>query len=87
MADSTVELKCADYQVTSASMGHTRAGVVFRCTVSPLSDALIEQIEAAARANAMLRLVFPKERLLLERVDVKRTDAGTVRIAGRIVSP
>jgi hypothetical protein len=87
MTDSTVELKCADYQVSAASMGHTRAGAVFRCTVSPVSNATIEELAAAARAKEMIRLIFPKEPLLLERVDVKRIDAGTVRIVGRIVSP
>ncbi len=86
MADSTVELKCADYQVSSASMGHTRAGAVFRCTVSPVSDETIELLAAAARAQEMIRLVFPKEPLLLERVDVKRLEPGTVRIVGRIVT-
>jgi len=87
MTGSSVELKCADYQVRSASIGHSGSGDVFRCTLSPVTDDVLESLDAAARANETIRLIFPKEPLLLERVEVKRLEPGCVRIVGRIVPP
>jgi hypothetical protein len=86
MTESNVELECADYQIRSASIGHTRSGAVFRCTISPVSDELLESLDAAARANETIRLKF-KEPLVLERIEVKRLEPGCVRIVGRIVAP
>ena len=62
MADRGVELKCADYQVTSDSIGHTRAGAVFRCTIRPVTDEVLESLHEAAGSNGLIRLVFPKSR-------------------------
>jgi hypothetical protein len=87
MTEGNVELKCADYQVRSASIGHSSSGDVFRCTLSPVSDDVLESLDAAARANETVRLIFPKEPLVLERIEVKRLEPGCVRIVGRIVSP
>ena len=87
MTDSSVELKCADYHVRSASIGHTRSGAVFRCTLSPVTDDVLESLAAAARAHETIRLVFPQEPLILERIEVKRLEPGCVSIFGRIVCP
>ena len=38
----------------------------------------------AAQSNGMVRLVFPKEPLLLERIDVQRIEPGCIRLAGRV---
>jgi hypothetical protein len=81
------ELKCTDYRVRSASIGHSSSGDVFRCTLSPVSEDVLESLDAAARAHETIRLIFPKEPLVLERIEVKRLEPGCVRIVGRIVSP
>ena len=86
MNDSCVDVKCADYQVTSASIAHSPGGAVFRCTIGPVTDQVIERLAAAARSNGTIRLVFPKEPLLLERIEVKRIEPGRVRIRGQVVS-
>ena len=87
MASQSVELKCADYQVRSASMGHSRAGAVFRCTISPIGEEIWQRLDAAARTKGMVRLIFPKAPLLLEQVEVRRLDEASVRITGKIVAP
>jgi hypothetical protein len=60
---------------------------VFRCTLGPLADDVLEDLEVAARSQATLRLVFPKQPLLLERIDVTRVEPGSVLIVGRLVEP
>jgi hypothetical protein len=47
----------------------------------------MEDLDAAARANDTVRLIFPKEPLVLESVEVERLEPGCVRIVGRIVAP
>jgi hypothetical protein len=84
MTDRIVELNSVDYQVTSASMGHGRSGAVFRCTLRPVTTEVLEELELAAQSNGMVRLVFPKEPLLLERIDVQRIEPGCIRLAGRV---
>ena len=81
------ELNCSDYQVKAASIGHGRGGAVFRCTISPVTDEVLKALDAAARSEDVVRLVFPKQPLLLERIQVKRIEPGRVRIAGRVVDP
>jgi len=86
MNGSSVDVTCADYQVTSASIAHSPGGAVFRCTISPVTEQVIARLDAAARANGTIRLIFPKEPLILERVEVKRIEPGRVRIRGQIVT-
>ncbi|HUQ51216.1 MAG TPA: hypothetical protein VM692_03275 [Gammaproteobacteria bacterium] len=86
MTERIVELNSVDYEVTSASMGHGRNGAVFRCTLRPVTDAVLEELELAAQSDGMVRLVFPKEPLLLERIDVQQVEPGCVRLAGRVTS-
>ena len=82
---TSVELNCDDYHIRSASIGHGRNGTTFRCTISDVADDVVETLEDAARADKPIRLVFPKEPLLLERIDVRRVEPGCIRIVGRIV--
>ena len=81
------ELNCADYEVKAASIGHGRAGAVFRCTISPVTDEVLKALDAAATSEDVIRLVFPKQPLLLERIQVKRIEPGRVRLVGRVVDP
>lgn len=85
MTGSRVDLNCADYQVTAASMGHGRGGPTFRCTVAPVSDELLKSLDDVAQSKGTLRLVFPKRPLVLERIEVKRIEPGSARISGRVV--
>jgi hypothetical protein len=87
MTASSIDVKCEDYRVTSASIAHTSGGSIFRCTISPVTDQVLARLNAAARANGTVRLIFPKEPLVLERVEVKRIEPESVRIKGQIVSP
>jgi hypothetical protein len=80
-----VELNCDDYHVQSASIAKGPSGTVFRCTLGPMTDDVLENLVVAARSQATLRLVFPKQPLLLERIDVKRIEPGSVLIVGQVV--
>ena len=82
---SDVELNCDDYHIRSASIGHGRSGTTFRCTISNVEQHVVSSLEDAARTDGTLRLVFPKEPLVLERIDVRLIEPGCVRIVGRIV--
>jgi hypothetical protein len=84
MSDN-VELNCDEYHVKSASIAQGPSGTVFRCTIGPMADEVVENLEGAARSQATLRLVFPKQPLVLERIDVKRVEPGSVLIVGRVV--
>jgi hypothetical protein len=79
------ELNCADYHVNSASIGHGRGGSVFRCTLSPVTDEVLQALDDAVRSNRMIRFVFPKQPLVIESIEVVRLQPGHVRIAGRVV--
>jgi hypothetical protein len=68
-------------------MGHGRHGAVFRCTIEPVTDEMLEALDEVARSEDVVRLVFPKQPLLLEKIRIKRVEPGRIRIAGRIVDP
>jgi hypothetical protein len=65
-------------------MAHGQGGGVFRCTLSPVTMELLEQLERAARSNGMIRLTFPKRPLLLERIDVRRVEPASVQLSGQV---
>ena len=79
------ELNAADYEVRSASVAHGRGGSVFRCTLSPVTDDMLEELTEAIRAKRMIRFAFPKRPLVLEGIEVVRLSAGRIRIAGRVL--
>jgi len=80
-----LEINTADYELKRGSIGHSQAGSVFRFTISPVTGDLAEQLDAAARSNGTVRLLFPDQPLLLERVTIERVEPRSVRIVGRIV--
>ena len=85
MAHSHVELNCAELTIKSASIGHTGGDLVFRCTVNPVTDDLLSSLDGAARSYGTIRLVFPKQPLLLENIQVKRVEPNSAVIVGRVV--
>ena len=81
-----VELDCDQYRVSSASIGQGPRGTVFRCTLGPITDEVLEHLQGAARSQATLRLMFPKQPLTLERIDVIRVEPRSVEIVGHVVT-
>jgi hypothetical protein len=81
------ELNCSQYDVKAASIGHGRGGAVFRCTLGPVTEEVMKALDAAARSEDVIRLVFPAQPLLLERIQVRRIEPGRVRITGQVVDP
>jgi len=79
------ELNSADYEVRSASVAHGRGGAVFRCTLSPVTDDMLEALTKAIRAKRVIRFAFPNRPLVLEAIEVVRVAPGRVRIAGRVL--
>ena len=84
MSGVSVDLNCADYELRSVSMGHGRGGAVFRCIIRPVTDEVLSTLDAAARSNGSVRLLFAERPLRLERIEVERIEAGSVRISGRV---
>ena len=80
-----IDLNCEGYYVTGGSIGHSRAGYVFRCTIGPVSDELSGSLVAAVRLGSTIRLLFPQP-LLLERVEIERIDEACIRIVGRVMN-
>ena len=80
----TIDLNCVDYHIKAGSIGLGRDGCVFRCTISPVAEDVLRDLVAAARSGAAIRLVFPKQPLLLERVELVRIDPACVRIVGHV---
>lgn len=85
MSRNHVEPNCAELKIKSASIGHSSGDLVFRCTVNSMTDDLLSALDGAARSYGTIRLVFPQQPLLLERVQVKRVEPGSVVLIGRVV--
>jgi hypothetical protein len=79
-----IDLDCERYEVKAGSISHGRDGYVFSCTICPVSEGVWSSLTAAARLGAAIRLVFPKQQLLLERVEIERTDGACIRIVGHV---
>jgi hypothetical protein len=80
-----LELNCADYRIKSGSIGHGQDGYVFRCTISPVAEDVFSNWVESTRLGAAVRLVFPDQPLLLERVEIVRIDTSWVRIVGHVI--
>ena len=81
----SIDLNCDGAELKAASIGHGRDGYVFRFTIGPISEDLLKGLHAAARVNSMIRLMFPEQPLLLERVAIEQIEPRFVRIFGHIV--
>ena len=58
---------------------------MFRCTLSPVTDDVMEALDDAVRSKRMIRFVFPKQPLVIESIEVVRLEPGRIGIAGRVV--
>jgi hypothetical protein len=80
-----MDVNCERYEIKAGSIGHGRDGCIFRCTISAVPEDVLSGLDAAVRLGATIRLVFPEQPLLLERVELVRIDQACVRIAGHVV--
>jgi hypothetical protein len=80
-----IDLDCGAYQVKAGSIAHGHYGYVFRCTISPVSEDVSSRLMVSARMGGRLRLVFPEQPILLERVEIERIDGVCVRVVGRVI--
>jgi hypothetical protein len=80
-----MEINCDDYLVKTASIAQRGSGTVFRCTLGPVPEDVLARLERAASGRGTLRLLFPRQPLVLERIDVTRIEPTSVEIVGRVV--
>ena len=82
-----LELHFSDDRLGSASFAPSPGsdGGLFSCSIGPLSEEAVGELERAARAELPIRLRFSEHPLLLDHVTVERKGPHTVRIVGRVV--
>jgi hypothetical protein len=78
------ELNCAAHQLTDASISTRYALFEFRCVT--LTEREVVMLEQAAYLHSDVCLSFPATKVWLSEVRVERLDAGSVRVAGQVVS-
>src|SRR5262245_45685169 len=82
-----LELRFSDDHLSSASFAPSPGsdGGLFSCSIGPLSEEAVGELERAARAQTPIRLRFSERPLLLDHVTVERKGPQTVRIVGHVV--
>ena len=82
-----LELHFSDDRLSSASFAPLPGsdGGLFSCSIGPLSEEAVGELERAARAQTPIRLRFSERPLLLDQVTVERKGPHTVRIVGHVV--
>ena len=82
-----LELKFSDDRLSSASFAPSPGsdGGLSSCSIGPLSEEVVGELERAARAQTPIRLRFSERPLLLDHVTVERKGPHTVRIVGHVV--
>jgi len=79
-----LELNLADYEIHGASVGYGVEGSRFACTLEPVSNETMVQLDRAAESHETICLLLPKP-LLLELVTLERRGPQLVWIVGRIL--
>ena len=80
-----IDLDCGAYEIKAGSIGHGQYGYVFRCTIRPVSEDVCSYLTMSARMGATIRLVFPEQPVVLERVVIERVDLLSIRIVGSVI--
>ena len=82
-----LELHFSDDRLGSASFAPSPGsdGGLFSCSIGPLSEEAVGELERAARAELPIRLRFSEHPLLLDHITVERKGPQTVRIVGHVV--
>jgi hypothetical protein len=79
-----VELRLGEYHVHGGSISSGPQGMLFACTIDPLSDETIAALGGAVEHHRRIRLLLPRP-LLLDLVSLERKEPRSVRIVGRII--
>jgi hypothetical protein len=83
-----LELHFSDDHLGAASFAPSPGGDgsgLFSCSIGPVSEETVGELERAARTQTPIRLKFSEHPLLLDHVTVERKGPRTVRIVGRVV--
>ena len=83
-----LELSFSDDHLGEASFAPSPGGDgsgLFSCSLGPLTEEAVGELERAARTQTPIRLKFSEHPLLLDHVTVERKGPHTVRIVGRVV--
>jgi len=83
-----LQLHFSDDHLGAASFAPSPGGDgsgLFSCSLGPLTEEAVGQLERAARSQTPIRLKFSEHPLLLDHVTVERKGPHTVRIVGRVV--
>jgi hypothetical protein len=82
-----LELHFTDEHLGAASFAPSPGsdGGLFSCSLGPLSEETVGELERAARTRTPIRLRFSERPLLLDQVTVERKGPHSVRIVGRVV--
>ena len=82
-----LELHFTDDHLGAASFAPSPGsdGGLFSCSISPVTEETVVELERAARAHTPIRLRFSERPLLLDHVTVERKGPHSVRIVGHVV--
>src|SRR5687767_15647287 len=82
-----LDLHFSDDRLGSASFAPSPGSDsgLFSCSIGPLSEEAVAELERAARAETPICLRFSEHPLLLDHVTVERKGPQTVRIIGLVV--
>jgi hypothetical protein len=82
-----LELHFTDDHLGAASFAPSSGsdGGVFSCSISPVTEEAVGELEQAARAQTPICLRFSERPLLLDHVTVERRGPHSVRIVGHVV--
>ena len=82
-----LELHFSDDRLGSASFAPSPGsdGGLFSCSITPVTEETVVELERAARAHTPIRLKFSERPLLLDHVTVERKGPHSIRIVGHVV--
>jgi len=82
-----LELQFTDDHLGAASFAPSPGsdGGLFSCSITPVTEETVVELERAARAHTPIRLRFSERPLLLDHVTVERKGPHSVRIVGHVV--
>ena len=82
-----LELHFTDDHLGAASFAPSPGtdGGMFSCSIAPVTEETVVELERAARAHTPVRLRFSERPLLLDQVTVERKGPHSVRIVGHVV--
>jgi hypothetical protein len=82
-----LELHFTDDHLGAASFAPSPGsdGGLFSCSLTPVTEETVVELERAARTHTPIRLKFSERPLLLDHVTVERKGPHSVRIVGHVV--